>query len=99
MHTVKTLILGKISFYPPTPRNLTQPVVKNVRTANGKAEPDPRLWKLTSTAYSPLSREIETGLILFISASGIGLTAYCLGQVFSFFQNDAFLQTVTSLLH
>jgi hypothetical protein len=99
MHTTKTLILGEISPYPPTPRNLTQPVAKNVRTANGKAEPDPRLWKLTSTAYSPLRQQIETGLILFISASGIGVTAYCLGQVFSFFHNDAFLQTVTSLLH
>jgi hypothetical protein len=97
MHTMKTLILGKISSYPPTPSSLTQPVAKSIRTASSKAEPDPRLWKLTSTAYS-LRREIETGLILFISASGIGVTAYCLGQVFSFCHNDAFLQTITSLL-
>jgi hypothetical protein len=58
-----------------------------------------RLWKLSSTALSPVKRRFETGLFLIAGSLGIGATVYGMHQLIAFFHSDSLTQTITALLH
>jgi hypothetical protein len=58
-----------------------------------------RLWKLSSTALSPVKRRFETGLFLIAGSLGIGATVYGMHQLIAFFHRDCLTQTITALLH
>ena len=96
MNTTTVEILGHVSERPLTPRRMAQPVAGKTRTARHESES--RLWKLTSTAISPVNRGFETGLFLIASSFGIGATVYGMGQLVAFIHSDSLVQTVTALL-
>ena len=96
MNTTAIEILGHVSERPLTPRRTPQPVAGTTRTACHESES--RLWKLNSTAISPVKRGFESGLFLIASSFGIGATVYGLGQLVAFVHSDSLLHTVTALL-
>jgi hypothetical protein len=89
-------ILGHASERPSAPRRMAQPLAGKTRSACRKS--DSRLWKITSTAISPVKRGFETSLFLIAGSFGIGATAYGMGQVLTFIHSDSLVHTVTALL-
>ncbi len=81
-----------------TPPGMAQPVVGQTPTACAKSESESRLWKLTSTAISPVKQGFETGLFLIASSFGIGATVYGMGQLVAFIHSDSLAHTVKALL-
>jgi hypothetical protein len=96
MNTTTIEILGHVSERPLTPGEMAQPVAGKTRTACRESES--RLWKLTSTAISPVQRGFESSLFLIASSFGIGATVYGMGQLVAFIHSDSLVHTVTALL-
>jgi hypothetical protein len=96
MNTTTIETLGHGSERPLTPRGMAQAVAGQTRTACREVES--RLWKLTSTAISPVKQGFESSLFLIASSFGIGATLYGMGQLVGFIHSDSLVHTVTALL-
>ena len=96
MKTTTIEVLGHVSERPLSPRRMAKPVAGKTRTACRESESC--LWKLTSTAISPVKRGFESGLFLIASSFGIGATVYGMGQLVAFIHSDSLVHTVTALL-
>lgn len=97
MNSTTIEILAHVSERPLALRKTAQPIARKTRTACRESEP--RLWKLTSTAISPVKRGFESSLFLIASSFGLGATVYGMGQLVVFIHSDSLVHTVTALLH
>jgi hypothetical protein len=98
MNSTFIKILGHVSERPLAPCGIAQPAAGKTRTACRKCEPEARLWKLTSTAISPVKQGFETSLFLIASSFGIGAMVYGMGQLVAFVHSDSLEHTITALL-
>jgi hypothetical protein len=80
-----------------TPRRKAQCVAGKTQTAGGKSEPESRLWKLTSTVISAVTRGFENSLFLIASLAVIGVTVYSIDQLVAFIHSDALVHAITAL--
>ena len=83
---------------PSTRPRTAQPLAGKVRVISYISEPEAALWKLTSTARSPVKQGLEIGLFLIIAVSGIGAAVYGIAQLVAFIHSDSLTRTVTGLL-
>ena len=96
--TMKYSALELTSASPRTLHRTAQPRAGEIRAISFNSEPESRLWKLSSTALSPVKRGLETGLFLIAGLVGIGAVVYGLGHLLAFIHSDSLTRTVTALL-
>jgi hypothetical protein len=84
---------------PSTRPQTAQPLAGKGRVISYISEPETPVWKLTSTALSPVKQGLEIGLFLIIAVSGIGAAVYGIAHLVAFIHSDSLTRTITGLLH